>query len=163
MNHKNNYIFYYKNRNVLSEIFIKKYHLLGRLDYNVPGILFFSKKKRVFVFEKQYLSLVFGSFPLKKKIINVCSGKISSLIARKLFFLKNSNMSLIIITILTGRKNQIRKQLNFIGFPIVMDDKYGDFFLNNFFNKNNIYLIYNKFSYLCYNYKIHVIKNIINI
>lgn len=152
----NNYLFFYKSRNILSDINIKGYNLLGRLDYNVPGILFFSKLKKNFIFRKEYYALVFGNFPIiKKKIFSICNGKVSISIINKKEYIQELSVSILKIYLITGRKNQIRKQLNFIGFPIVLDCKYGDFFLNKFFSKKkNIFLIYKKFYYLCYKYNI---------
>ncbi len=38
--------------------------------------------------------------------------------------------SLLSAQIITGRTHQIRVQLAFLGFPVLGDDKYGDFALN---------------------------------
>ncbi|UOQ38012.1 Ribosomal large subunit pseudouridine synthase C [Candidatus Vidania fulgoroideae] len=156
---KKKYLFLSKKRNKHSEIKKKGYNLLGRLDYEVPGILFFTKKKKIFVFNKQYFSLVFGNFFKYKKVINVCNGKVSISVFKKIFFFNCRNISLIKIKLITGRKNQIRKQLNFLGFPIVSDKRFGDFNLNNFFSKKKIFLMNKSISFICYNYKLYTVLN----
>ncbi|UOQ33087.1 Ribosomal large subunit pseudouridine synthase C [Candidatus Vidania fulgoroideae] len=156
---KKKYIFLNKRRNFSSEIKIRKYKLLGRLDSEVTGTLFFTKEKKNFVFYKQYFSLVFGNFYKRKKVISVCNKKISISIFKRMFFITSENVSLLKIKIITGRKNQIRKQLNFLGFPIVSDRKFGDFFLNSIFYKKKILLTKRSFTFICYNQKMYTVLN----
>jgi 23S rRNA pseudouridine955/2504/2580 synthase len=52
--------------------------------------------------------------------------------SRSVFFLKKnfSSYSLLDVKLITGRTHQIRTHLSHLGFPILGDDKYGDFTLN---------------------------------
>jgi len=57
--------------------------------------------------------------------------------SRSVFFLKKnfSTYSLLDVKLITGRTHQIRTQLAHLGFPILGDDKYGDFTLNKALKK----------------------------
>jgi 23S rRNA pseudouridine955/2504/2580 synthase len=57
--------------------------------------------------------------------------------SRSVFFLKKnfSSYSLLDVKLITGRTHQIRTQLAHLGFPILGDDKYGDFTLNKALKK----------------------------
>lgn len=57
--------------------------------------------------------------------------------SRTVFFLKKnfSEYSLLDVKLITGRTHQIRTQLSHLGFPILGDDKYGDFILNKSLKK----------------------------
>ena len=57
--------------------------------------------------------------------------------SRSVFFLKKnfSSYSLLDVKLITGRTHQIRTQLSHLGFPILGDDKYGDFILNKSLKK----------------------------
>ena len=57
--------------------------------------------------------------------------------SRSVFFLKKnfSAYSLLDVKLITGRTHQIRTQLAHLGFPILGDDKYGDFTLNKALKK----------------------------
>jgi 23S rRNA pseudouridine955/2504/2580 synthase len=57
--------------------------------------------------------------------------------SRSVFFLKKvfGSYSLLDVKIITGRTHQIRTQLSHLGFPILGDDKYGDFALNKSLKK----------------------------
>jgi|TARA_B110000259_G_scaffold171594_1_gene203229 23S rRNA pseudouridine955/2504/2580 synthase len=57
--------------------------------------------------------------------------------SRSVFFLKKvfGSYSLLDVKIITGRTHQIRTQLSHLGFPILGDDKYGDFPLNKSLRK----------------------------
>jgi len=57
--------------------------------------------------------------------------------SRSVFFLKKnfSTYSLLDVKLITGRTHQIRTQLSHLGFPILGDNKYGDFTLNKTLKK----------------------------
>jgi len=126
----------------------KRIFIVHRLDREVSGVLVFAKTPEAKArlqgqwdrVEKKYLAVVHGT-PKEK------SGTISSYLAENsalvVYSTKNpkkgklshteyrvhketGTFSLIEITLLTGRKNQIRVHLADIGHPIVGDRKYGD-------------------------------------
>lgn len=130
--------------------------LVHRLDRNTSGILILAKKRQALVLiqdlirnkemKKNYLALTVGCF--KDKMRNVKeplykfltktgeryvkvdheNGKFSQTIFHvvKLY----NGFTLVCADIKTGRTHQIRVHLQHIGYPIVGDDKYGDFELN---------------------------------
>ena len=57
--------------------------------------------------------------------------------SRSVFFLKKNfnSFSLLDVKLITGRTHQIRSQLSHLGFPILGDEKYGDFVLNKSLKK----------------------------
>jgi tRNA pseudouridine32 synthase/23S rRNA pseudouridine746 synthase/23S rRNA pseudouridine1911/1915/1917 synthase len=130
---------YSKSRN---RIFI-----VHRLDQWTSGVLVFAKSEEVKLrlqaqwkeTEKKYLAVVHGRLPQK-------DGIISSLLAENKAFIvystpdpakgklartaykvlkETARFSLLEITLLTGRKNQIRVHLADKGHPVVGDRKYG--------------------------------------
>lgn len=132
--------------------------LAHRLDRETSGLLLVAKKRSVLrrlhvVFrehqlDKRYLVLVRGTWhnpvqhvkvPLNKYLteegerrVSVASSADSGKAAHSIFRLQArwANYSLLEAQILTGRTHQIRVHLAHLGFPIVGDDKYGDFHLN---------------------------------
>ena len=126
----------------------KRVFIVHRLDREVSGVLVFAKSgdaKRALQcqwedVEKKYLAVVHGTLAEK-------AGTISSYLAenasRMVFSTKDASkgklshtayrvlkettaFSLLEITLITGRKNQIRVHLADIKHPIVGDKKYGD-------------------------------------
>ena len=133
--------------------------LAHRLDKETSGILLIAKKKKYLNFlheifknkfgnlvEKIYLLIVKGSFvneiqkvnlPLFKFIdkngerrvkVDFDNGKPAQTIIKLLA--RWQDFSLLQAQIITGRTHQIRVHLSQLGFPILGDEKYGDFALN---------------------------------
>lgn len=126
-----------------------KIFIVNRLDKDTSGIVVFTKnedlKKKLqdnwdqCAQKREYIAIVEGKMPNKKDILK------SYLYEDKTFFVHSTNdknmgklaitkyevlnfkntYSLLKINIDTGRKNQIRVQLNDIGHPIIGDKKYG--------------------------------------
>ncbi|MGA0795210.1 MAG: RluA family pseudouridine synthase [Quisquiliibacterium sp.] len=134
--------------------------LAHRLDRETSGVLMFGKKRssllhlhsqlRERLAEKRYLAIVHGRFPLRTKTVQkplhrylTADGErrvrvqeggqpaLSRITGRRHFELADLGVfSLVEVLIETGRTHQIRVHLSDAGFPIVGDDKYGDFKLN---------------------------------
>lgn len=130
--------------------------LAHRLDRETSGILLIGKKRsalkvlhdmfRQGAGDKRYLALVSGNWtekvkdvrlPLEKYLtedgerrvsVNGEEGRFAHTIFRKIE--SGRRFSLVEAQIKTGRTHQIRVHLSHLGFPIVGDDKYGDFALN---------------------------------
>lgn len=125
--------------------------LLNRIDRNTTGLVLIAKnhlaqqilneKIKNREVQKFYLTKVYGKFPkqstiekayltknsnknivnISKKIINERSKEIVTGI--KLLNYQN-NISLLEIELFTGRTHQIRAHLNYLGFPIIGEQKY---------------------------------------
>lgn len=131
---------------------------IHRLDRNTSGLIIFAKNLMAFKngsdlfknkteIEKHYLALVFGNIPEEGKInapllknsktntvkVDFSLGKDSLTTFKKIC--GNDLYSLINVNLITGRTHQIRVHLAYIHFPIVGDEKYGNFVLNKSFNK----------------------------
>lgn len=125
-------------------------YLVHRIDQYTSGILMFVKNKKLYellthnwnncVLERKYVALVEGRIKPKENRIETYLFENKAMITRvtnnpnnnnkKAITLyktikSNDNYSLLEINILTGRKNQIRAHLSYIGYPIAGDDKYG--------------------------------------
>jgi RluA family pseudouridine synthase len=126
----------------------KRIFIVHRLDRDVSGVLVFAKSSAAKIslqgqwesVEKKYLAVVHGK--LKEPAGTISSylaenasrvvfstsdqrkGKLSHTAYRVLK--ETTEFSLLEITLLTGRKNQIRVHMADIGHPIVGDKKYGD-------------------------------------
>lgn len=125
----------------------KRIFIVHRLDRETSGVIIFAKTLEAKLFlqqhwpetEKKYLAVVHGT-PEKR------SGTISTLLAEnsahKVYstfdaskgklshtayevLKENKGLSLLAVTLLTGRKNQIRVHLQGLGHPVVGDKKYG--------------------------------------
>ncbi len=130
----------YKSRN--------RIYIVHRLDKGASGLLIFAKSEEAKFYlqnqwaktEKKYLAIVYNNLSRKEGTIssflaeNVnhmmystssnSKGKLSHTAFRVLK--ETKGFSLLEITLITGRKNQIRVHLADKGCPVVGDKKYGD-------------------------------------
>ena len=133
--------------------------LVHRLDRETSGVLLLAKKRAALVqlhdmirnnrTDKRYLMLVQGDWQEKKKKVTMplhkyvaASGERrvsvqedgqhseTNFFLRKTFVCDGGFYSLLEAQLVTGRTHQLRVQLSHLGFPILGDDKYGDFALN---------------------------------
>jgi 23S rRNA pseudouridine955/2504/2580 synthase len=129
--------------------------LVHRLDRDTSGLLMVAKKRSALLamhralreggVDKRYLVLVKGrwtrasrdvTLPLRKYLTAAGERRVSvdpgGRESRTRFELieRVGDYSLLAATIETGRTHQIRVQLAQLGFPVVGDEKYGDFDLN---------------------------------
>ena len=137
--------------------------LAHRLDRETSGVLLVGKKRSALTrlhdmmrenqMRKRYLMLVQGCWkdqkrrvvlPLVKhemengeKRVSVQTGGQHS---ETVFYLKENlgEFSLLEAELVTGRTHQLRVQLAHLGFPILGDDKYGDFSLNKRLQKSGL-------------------------
>ena len=130
----------YKSRN--------RIYIVHRLDKGTSGLLIFAKNEEAKFnlqsqwakTEKKYLAVVYGKLSRKEGAIssylaentnhvmystsNASKGKLSHTAYKVLK--ETKDFSLLEITLITGRKNQIRVHLADKGCPVVGDKKYGD-------------------------------------
>jgi 23S rRNA pseudouridine1911/1915/1917 synthase len=126
--------------------------LIHRLDRPVGGVVVFAKTSkagsrlsdalRKLQFHKTYRAVVNGKAPESLQLVNhliknpdlnkvrvveedELGGKVARLSAQRIAYNNDQDLSLLEITLETGRSHQIRVQLSHNGFPIVGDQKYG--------------------------------------
>lgn len=143
---------------------LKFLELAHRLDRDTSGILILAKKRHALVelqelikngqVHKNYLALTCGVWrdnlrnvkvPLYKYVTKDGERRVkvdheSGQFAHTIFsVVKNFNdCTLVNADLKTGRTHQIRVHLQYLGYPIVGDDKYGDFEQNKCFVKSGI-------------------------
>jgi tRNA pseudouridine32 synthase/23S rRNA pseudouridine746 synthase/23S rRNA pseudouridine1911/1915/1917 synthase len=119
-----------------------------RLDQWTSGVLIFAKSREIKTVlqaqwetvEKKYIAVVHGTLAKKQDVItsylaenkafvvystpDTKKGKLAKTAYKVIK--ESADFSLLEITLLTGRKNQIRVHFSDLGHPIVGDRKYGD-------------------------------------
>ncbi|QSW38027.1 RNA pseudouridine synthase [Candidatus Vidania fulgoroideae] len=123
----------YTNSDSIASLY-PNYYLFNRLDYDVSGLLLYVSKHvlNIFCFRKLYYAVIYGFFYNCFSIHSICNYKYSLSRIYLVSYLHNLNISIVKIEIITGRKNQIRKQLSLLGYPIVLDSRFGNRLLDNF-------------------------------
>jgi 23S rRNA pseudouridine955/2504/2580 synthase len=137
--------------------------LVHRLDRETSGVLLLAKKRTALVemhrqlqageTEKRYLALVKGLWTERKRIVDLALEKYVAGSGERrvnvdadgdhaltIFRLERrvGPYSLLDAELKTGRTHQIRVHLAHLGFPILGDDKYGDFPLNKSLAKQGL-------------------------
>ena len=134
---------YIKRKNKNNKIFI-----VHRLDFDTSGLVIFAKSENVKKILqtnwdkviRKYMAIVIGKVEDKEKTLKSYlketktnlvyvtkdkDGKLAITTFKRI--LTNDKYSLLDILIKTGRKNQIRVQLNEYGYPILGDKKYNSY------------------------------------
>ncbi|UNB92375.1 MAG: RluA family pseudouridine synthase [gamma proteobacterium endosymbiont of Trioza apicalis] len=149
--------------------------LIHRLDKDTSGVLLIAKNHFTLCFlhnqfrlnkiKKIYLALIKGKFLFKKKVIIAPIGK-SKLInntrivkidangklSETHFMIKKcfSLATLVYVKPITGRTHQIRIHAKYMGHPIVLDNKYGDYKFNFKFEKLGIKRLFLHAKIICF-------------
>ena len=139
--------------------------LIHRIDKETSGVLLIAKKRIALVdiqkqirekkIHKKYQVGVLGNWKEKQKIVTLDLLKTTTnegqkvrvvtrknnqqavLSSKSVFFLNKNfgSYSLLDVKLITGRTHQIRVHLAHLGYPVLGDDKYGDFQLNKTLKK----------------------------
>lgn len=151
--------------------------LVHRLDRDTSGVLLLAKKRAALIelhrqiregqIAKFYFAVVAGKWqnrkqdvrlPLHKYLTESGERRVSvredGQPSRTVFSLveQGEKASLLEANLKTGRTHQIRVHLSHLGFPIVGDDKYGDFQLNREMTKSGFKRMYLHAAKLCFNH-----------
>ena len=140
--------------------------LIHRLDKETSGVLLIAKKRSALVeiqkqirekkIHKKYIVAISGLWKDKQKtvkldlvkmsnsegqkvvVVNSNIGQQNSKESKSVFFLKQHfrNFSLLDVKLITGRTHQIRVHLAHLGFPVLGDQRYGDFKVNKELERN---------------------------
>lgn len=126
----------------------EKVFIVHRLDRETSGLVLFCKNEELrnkiqenwenVAVKREYAAVVLGTLEKKKdrlvsylkenkaNVVYVSNSRDGKQAITNYEVVKENKNSLLKILIETGRKNQIRVQLNEIGHPIIGDKKYGD-------------------------------------
>ena len=112
--------------------------IVHRLDMAAQGLMMLAHDKKAAAniagqfaartVGKRYHAIVHGKFPGQadtRQYTGDIDGKAAETQATRLGFDPDSNRSVLLVSISTGRKHQIRRHLSDAGFPIVGDRMYG--------------------------------------
>lgn len=146
----------YKETNKTAFNYVREYlsakkedtYLVHRIDQYTSGVLMFVKNKKLYdlltsdwnnlVKTREYIAIVEGNiepkenkietllYENKAQLVKVSKTEGKPAITRYKTLKSNNDYSMLQVDIDTGRKNQIRVHLSYIGYPIVGDDKYGE-------------------------------------
>lgn len=134
---------YVKSQNIHNRIFI-----VHRLDRDTSGLMVFAKSERIknrmqsdwdnIVLERKYVAIVEGNMPENKGVISTFlaenkgykvfvtnSGNGEKAVTYFEVLKRNRGYSLLDVELKTGKKNQIRAHMEYIGYPVAGDKKYG--------------------------------------
>ena len=138
-----------------SDLFLNtKPFSVHRLDKDTSGVLIIAKNRstaqlltslfRIRKIHKIYLAVCIGYLNNKKgqlidELVKIDNGKkkIEKAVTQFRVIKENNNLSLLELNPVTGRKHQLRKQLSFIGNPILGESKYN---LKRYSNGNKLFL-----------------------
>jgi 23S rRNA pseudouridine955/2504/2580 synthase len=123
--------------------------LVHRIDQDTSGLLVVAKDQQTAKelesrfeegrVDKEYLALVVGRLPQSEGRIDFPlpgrEGKAVRALTRFRIAKRFSDTTLVRVTIETGRMHQIRLHFARLGYPVVLDDQYGDFTFNRAFRK----------------------------
>lgn len=123
--------------------------LVHRLDREASGIMLIAHTSHAAAklsalwqknqIVKQYKVCVHGETPETGEINNPLDGKAACTQYALDYYDADNNCSWLDVTIITGRKHQIRRHLSGAGFPVVGDPQYGDLSQRKL-NKNGLQL-----------------------